>query len=144
MPFISQKRKSLDLPTSQPALAIFDCFRGQTTSNILTLLEKHDIIAVQVPAHCTDKLQPTDISINKPIKDEMKKRFQSWYAAEVQKQLKDIPLGEVKVDVASTAIKTKSASWIISAWQALEGRPEVAVNGFKKAGIFLILYKRLL
>ena len=66
----------------------------------------------------------------------MKKRFQSWYAAEVRKQLKDIPLGEVKVDVASAAIKTKSASWIISAWQALEGRPEIAVNGFKKAGIY--------
>ena len=64
----------------------------------------------------------------------MKKRFQSWYAAEVQKHLNDIPLGEVKVDAASTAIKTKSARWIISAWQALEGRPEVAVNGFKKAG----------
>jgi hypothetical protein len=136
VPFISQKRKSLDLPASQPALAIFDCFRGQTTPDILTLLEKHNIIAVQVPAHCTDKLQPMDISINKPVKDEMKKRFQSWYAAEVQKQLKDVPLGEVKVDVASAAIKTKSANWIISAWQALEGRPEVAVNGFKKAGIY--------
>jgi hypothetical protein len=35
VPFISQKRKSLD-----------------------------NIIAVQVPAHCTDKLQPMDISIN--------------------------------------------------------------------------------
>ena len=45
-------------------------------------------------------------------------------------------MGEVKVDVASTAIKTKSANWTISAWQALEGRPEVAVNGFKKAGIY--------
>ena len=64
VPFISQKRKSLDLPTSQPALAIFDYFRGQTTPDILTLLEKHDIIAIQVPAHCTDKLQSMDISIN--------------------------------------------------------------------------------
>lgn len=136
VPFIVQKKQSLNLPTSQPALAIFDCFRGQTTPNILSLLEKNNIVVVQVPANCTDKLQPMDISINKPVKDEMKKRFQSWYAAEVQKQLKEVPLGEVKVDVAAAAIKTKSANWIISAWQALEGRPEVAINGFKKAGIY--------
>lgn len=80
--------------------------------------------------YCTDKLQPMDISIKKPVKDETKKRYQSWYAAEVQKQLKEVPLGELKVDVAATAIKTKSANWIILAWQALEGRPEVTVNGF--------------
>ncbi len=54
-----------------------------TTPDTLTLLDKHNIIAVQVPAHCTDKLQPMDISINKPVKDEMKKRFQSWYTAEL-------------------------------------------------------------
>ncbi len=42
----------------------------------------------------------------------------------------------MKVDVASAAIKRKSANWIISAWQAHEGRPEAAVNGFKKAGIY--------
>ena len=131
VPFISQKRQSLDLP-SQPALAIFDCFCGQTTPDILSLLDKHNVIAIQVPANCTDKLQPMDVSINKPVKDEMNKRFQCWYAGEVQKQLKAGTLGEVKVDMAAAAIKTKSANWLISAWQALEERPEI---GFKKAGI---------
>ena len=115
---------------------MFNCFRGQTTPDILSLLEKHNIIAVQVPVNCTDKLQLMGISINKPVKHEMKKSFQLWYAAEVQKQLKEIPLGEIKVDVASAAIKTKSANWIISAWQALEGKPELVINGFKKAGIY--------
>ena len=40
------------------------------------------------------------------------------------------------MDVASTAIKMNCASRIISAWQALEGRPEVAVSRFEKAGIY--------
>ena len=39
-------------------------------------------------------------------------------------------------NMAAAAIKTKSANWLISAWQALEERPEIAVNGFKKAGIY--------
>ena len=40
-----------------------------------------------MPANCTDKLQPLDLSVNKHFKDEMKKRFQEWYEEEVQKQL---------------------------------------------------------
>lgn len=135
VPFISQKREALRLQKTHPALAIFDCFRGQTTADILSLLEKHNIVAVRVPANCTDKLQPLDVSINKPMKDEMKKRFQAWYAVEVQKQLKEVSLDEVKVDVSAAVIKAKSANWTISAWQALEKRPEIAINGFKKAGI---------
>ena len=76
------------------------------------------------------------MSVNKPMKDEMKKGFLVWYAWEVQKQLKeDIPLDHVKVDLTGTATKAKSASWIISSWQTLLERPIVAVNGFRKSGI---------
>ena len=67
VPFISEKRKHLGLPASQPALTIFDRFRGQTTPDILSLLEKHNIIAIHVPANCMVKLQPMDISIEVPV-----------------------------------------------------------------------------
>ena len=70
------------------------------------------------------------------MKDEMKKRFQVWYAEEVQKQLQEkVPLDQVKVEMPASIIKNKSANWMISSWQALEQRPDVAVNGFRKAGI---------
>ena len=85
VPFISRKREALKLDKTHPALAVFDCFRGQTTPGIITLLESHNIVVVQVPANCTDKLQPLDVSLNKPMRDEMKTRFQVWYAEEVQK-----------------------------------------------------------
>ena len=58
----------------RPALAIFDSFKGQTTPDIISILQSHNIIAVQVPANCNDKLQPLDVSLNKPVKDEMKKK----------------------------------------------------------------------
>lgn len=116
VPFVTQKREALKLERTHPALALFDCFRGQTTPEIHDLLEKHNIVAIQVPANCTDKLQPIDVSINKPVKDEMKKRFQRWYADEVQKQLKDVKLEDVKVNLTTAAIKCKSADGIISTW----------------------------
>ena len=87
VPFFTRKRQALELDNFHPALVLFDCFRGQTTADITLLLEKHNIVSVQIPANCTDKLQPMDIAVNKPVKDELKTRFQSWYVSEVKKQL---------------------------------------------------------
>ena len=118
-----------------PAAAIFDNFRGQTTDVILSLLRSHNIVPIQLPVNCTDKLQPLDISVNKPMKDHLKSKFQQWYAQQVKKQLETVPFGQVKVDVGLQVIKSPSANWIKSGWQTLEKRAEVAVNGFRKAGI---------
>ena len=51
VPSISRKREALKLDKTHPALAVFDCFRGQTTPGIITLLESHNIVVVQVPAN---------------------------------------------------------------------------------------------
>ena len=135
VPYIDKKRQDLDLEKSHTALVLFDCFRGQTTATIESLLQKNNIVAVQIPPNCTDKLQPMDVSINKPMKDGMRTRFQTWYASEVQKQLKDAPLDQVKVNVTAAAIKPLSANWVISTWQEIENRPDLAINGFRAAGI---------
>ena len=39
-----------------------------------------------VPANFTDRLQPMDLSINKPAKHFLKEKFQLWYAEQVVKQ----------------------------------------------------------
>ena len=135
-PFVDDKRATLQLDKTHPALAIFDCFRGQTTPEFTAVLKKHNIIQVHVPANCTDKLQPLDISINKPMKDGLRRRFQSWYAEEVSKQLRTVSIHEVRVDTSAAVIKSKSLGWFVSAWQSLSSRPTLAVNGFKKAGIY--------
>ena len=53
------------------------------------MLEENNILYVIVPANCTDKLQPLDLSINKPAKDYMKQRFQEWYGGIICQQLED-------------------------------------------------------
>ena len=135
LPFVSKKRKTLKLEASYPAMIIFDGFKGQTTNDIRALLNGQNIIPMQLPPNCTDKLQPLDISINKPMKDHSKAKFQQWYANEVSKQFETIPVNQVKVDVSLSVVKG-SVNWIILGWQALEQRPDVAINGFKKSGIF--------
>lgn len=88
-----------------------------------------------VPPNATDKLQPLDVSFNKPMKDQIRKRFHTWYAKEEQKQLETAKVTEVKVDVTAAVIKAKSAGWFVSSWQSLCDRPEIVLNGFRKAGI---------
>ena len=46
-----------------------------------------------------------------------------------------IPIDSIKVEVSSAAVKNKSANWIISSWHAIENKPEIAINGFRKTGI---------
>ena len=61
----------------------------------------------------------------------MKKHFQ-MYAEELQKQLKEVSVDSVKVDVSTAAVKHKSTNWIISSWSAIQ-EPMIAINGFKKS-----------
>lgn len=76
-----------------------------------------------------------DITVNKPMKNGLRTRFQTWYASEIQTQLKLVPLDKVQVNVTASTIKPHSAKWIISTWQEIERRPDLAINGFQAAGI---------
>ena len=65
------------------ALVIFDDFGAQYTSSLLTLLDNHNINVTLIVPNCTYRLQPLDLSINKPAKDFLRSQFQEWYAQEL-------------------------------------------------------------
>ena len=37
--------------------------------------------------------------------------------------------------VSGAIVKAKSLQWFICTWESLQARPEIIINGFKKAGI---------
>ena len=82
IPYVAKKGCELKLSSSHSALAIFDVFKGQQTEEIQKLLEENHIIPVSVPANCTDRLQPMDLSINKSVKEFMRTKFRDWYATQ--------------------------------------------------------------
>ena len=51
LPYVEGKRKELELSVDQPALAIFDVFKGQQTEGVLKILEENNIYVVSVPAN---------------------------------------------------------------------------------------------
>ena len=136
LPYIHKKRKELKLASDYPALLTFDNFKAQCTHAILTLLDQNNINVVLVPANCTDRLQPLDLSVNKSVKSHLRNEFQTWYAKKVCTQLQ----GESKhepVDLKLSTVKPLGAGWMKSCYDYIKSKPDIIINGFREAGILL-------
>ena len=117
LPYVKQKQQDLKLP-NQPSLVIFDRFKAQCTSTVLEVLEENNIFISLVQAHCTDRLQPLDISVNRSVKQFLRNQFHEWYASEIQTHLQK--LGKVQnVDLCMNIVKPLSATWTIKLFDYL-------------------------
>ena len=134
LPLIEQKRKELGLSDSHPALDLVDHFKGQTTEECLQVLERNHIHHVLIPENCTDRLQPMNVAVNKPVKNVMKAKFQKWYADQVAKQLKNGE-GIQPVDMRLSIMKQLSAQWLLSMYDSFKVRWDVWQHGFECTGI---------
>ena len=92
LPYVGAKRKEHKLSNDHPALAIFDQFKGQLTLTFRNFLAANHIIIIEVPSNCTDRLQPLDLSVNKPIKDSLKTKFQAWYVCRKHSPTAESPI----------------------------------------------------
>ena len=87
LPYIIEKRKELKLSADYPALVLYDNFTDQGTKELFDILQSNNINVVIISANCTDRLQPLDVSVNKPAEEFLHKQFHTWYAEQICKQL---------------------------------------------------------
>ena len=85
----SKTRKSLGLPSTFTALAIFDLLAAYRCKSVLEKLQDNIIHQKFVPGGCTGDLQPQDIKFNGPFKQQMKNKFSHWYAGKVMVYLQE-------------------------------------------------------
>ena len=64
LPYITKERSELGLSSDHRSLVIFDWFKGQCT-RLKLALEDNNIGVLLMPANCTDRLSPMDISMIK-------------------------------------------------------------------------------
>ena len=133
IPYVKKERVRLDLSADHSALVLFDVFKGQCTSEVLKLLEDNHILYVTIPNNCTDKLQPLDLSVNKPAKDFLRAKFQEWYGDQICRQLDDGIMEEV--DLRLSILKPLAAQWMIDFYTHLMSHPSIIISGFRAAGI---------
>ncbi len=88
LPFVKCQRELFDVER-RPALVIMDNFKGQVTLKISQFLEANLIHVSLLPPNTTDQLQPMDLSVNKPIKDFLREKFEDWYASQISEQIDD-------------------------------------------------------
>ena len=106
IPYINSVRQSTGNNT--PAVIITDNFKGQVTSSVNSLLEANSIHVCLLPPNTTVRLPPLDISVNKPAKEILKRKFQEWYSGEIMKQLegKDVENAELQpIDLGMPVLK---------------------------------------
>ena len=141
VPFVKGKREFLSI--DKPALVIMDNFTGQITQSITEILEKYNIHVCLLPPNTTDRLQPMDLSVNKPAKDFLKRKFEDWYSTQIQKQLQghvDIEALQIQpVDMSMPVMKELGARWLVEMYEYIVENPLMIVNGFIKSGILAAL-----
>ena len=134
LPYIRSKRKELKLPDDHPAVLIFDNFKGQCTSQLLTLLDTNSISVVLVPPNCTDRLQPLDLSVNKAAKEFLRRQFHEWYAKQICSHLQG-KTTDPPTDLRLSIVKPLGAKWMVDLFNYIKQKPEIVCNGFREAGL---------
>ena len=110
------------------SLLVMDSFRGHLTENVKKAFRKGNTVTAIIPGGCTSKLQPLDVSINKPFKTELRR---SWgrYMRESAKTARD--RGE-RVKAAS---KETVIGWLVSAFKTIQTKPSMIMYSFLVCGI---------
>ena len=107
-----------------------DNFRGQITTAVTNLLEAENIHICLLSPNTTKDLQPMDLSVNKPRKDFLKRRFEEWYAREVMTQ-RNRNESELKpINFGLPILKELGAKWLVEITECFADNPQIIVNGF--------------
>ena len=62
----------------QQALLVWDTFKGHLTDELESELRKSNIITAVIPGGCTSKIQPFDVCINRPFKNNFHASWMSY------------------------------------------------------------------
>ena len=103
-------------------LTIFKLSVWKRYSGTLILIMYSYVILI--PPNCTDRLQPLDISVNKPAKDFLRQEFQDWYSKKICHQFQGLESKE-PVDLRFTIMKPLGAQWMISLHKYLKSKPQI-------------------
>ena len=88
-------------------------FKEQITEAMTELLERHRIHTCLIPANATDRLQPMDISVYKPAKSFLKKKFKMWYLDQITQQLEGQDIDTVVEESIDLSIKEIGAKCLV-------------------------------
>ena len=63
-------------PGSSGKILVAEVHRAQQTANVKKFLQNKSTFLINVPLACTSRVQPLDVSINKPFKHAIREQFE--------------------------------------------------------------------
>lgn len=109
----------------QKRLLVWDSFKCHISDRAKAAVARRNTIMGIIPGGCTKLLQPVDVSLNKPVKEGYRQRYDEWFAEGVHELTKG---GFMK----APAIKLQ-INWVLQVWNELS--PEIIRKSFQTCGI---------
>lgn len=122
IPHVIQMRLTRNMP-NQAAILVYDGHKTHISYRIIKAALDNNIQLVKLPAHLSDKLQPLDKSVFKPVKDEWENKLIIF----AKKQLEKRESGRLS--------KCHFAELLGEVWKSSMKRENI-VKGFSSTGIF--------
>lgn len=112
-------------------LLVMDSFPAHLTDDVKKTLRKGNTVTAIIPGGCTSKVQPLDVSLNKPFKIDLRKSWSAFIRAATEKMREEAePAERLKAADKATVL-----SWIVKATFSLQEKKEIIRKSFKVCGI---------
>ncbi len=118
----------------QPALLVLDSFRAHLTDTVKKETRKAGGTLAVIPGGCTSKLQPLDVSINKPFKAVVRTKWIQHIRDEVTRVNKAKESGDTNAKVKGPG-KQQIVDWIVAAVNNLKEKRVLVQKSFVVTGI---------
>ena len=112
-------------------MLVTDVHRAQQADDAKALLKKKNSELVNVPPGCTSRVQPVDVSFNKPFKDVVRQLSEKHLDENLQRY------SEGKTSASEIGVLV--TKWVGKAWTKVGSNRDMVVRSFKKCGISLSL-----
>lgn len=89
-------------------ILVADVHRAQQTNEVKKLLRKKTTLLINVPPGCTSRVQPLDVSVNKPFRNVVKIQFEKHLQENLTMYV------ESKISVSERRILL--TTWVGNAW----------------------------
>ena len=92
---------------------------------------------VFVPANCTSKLQPADVSLQRPFKHSITRRFNEWAVQQIKLQIQAGSVVGLAELLKMATIKPLVLQWCVESWSVLKERRDLITDAWQKCCVSL-------